>query len=380
MPAEPPSDASAGGIQVRRNFEVSGTRHEIAGRDLVKTNVEQVVLGHVGARWQYQRDFTWLIDGTTRFVVGRERALSQIISMVTRAEPGYVLVQAPAGYGKTTVVVELIRRLRSSTWTGPRLSLIYYFIREEEQQHKPEAFLLGVNSQLLDLCGRSEQAELEPIAQRAQFAQLWADAVENASASQPLLFMVDGLDEMANDGDSSIARLLPGSLRPDVHVLITSRPSPAPLAQVPLEHPLRDALLIGLDDLSTEHLVELLVEYGASAELAEQLGGRLRTLTRGEPLFARFVCHDVARGGEQALATLERESPQGVRDYFSWQLLQLKSRASRDGNVAWSLLELLVAARGGMTPQELADVLDVPSHVVDSTLKPLRRFLQGAPR
>jgi tetratricopeptide (TPR) repeat protein len=147
-----------------------------------------------------------------------------------------------------------------------------------------------------------------------------------------------------------------------------------------LEHPLRDALLIGLDDLSTEHLVELLVEYGASAELAEQLGGRLRTLTRGEPLFARFVCHDVARGGEQALATLERESPQGVRDYFSWQLLQLKSRASRDGNVAWSLLELLVAARGGMTPQELADVLDVPSHVVDSTLKPLRRFLQGAPR
>jgi hypothetical protein len=50
-------------------------------------------------------------------------------------------------------------------------------------------------------------------------------------------------------------------------------------------------------------------------------------MTRGEPLFARFVAEDLARDGERALGRLERTAPTRVQAYFEQQLRQLRERA-----------------------------------------------------
>ena len=69
------------------------------------------------------------------------------------------------------------------------------------------------------------------------------------------------------------------------------------------------------------------------AELLDDatLAPRVLALTRGEPLLARFACEGVNEGGVQALAEFERDPPEGVREYFDDQLVQLLEQGDLEG-------------------------------------------------
>jgi tetratricopeptide (TPR) repeat protein len=112
--------------------------------------------------------------------------------------------------------------------------------------------------------------------------------------------------------------------------------------------------------------------------MAIALAPRVLQLTRGEPLFARFVCEDIATAGEQTLTRLEADPPRGVKEYFRQQFNQLDARAS--GDTAWEVLGLLLVAQGPMTIQELAAVLGLPIRHVRKAIEPIQRFLLGRER
>jgi tetratricopeptide (TPR) repeat protein len=217
--------------------------------------------------------------------------------------------------------------------------------------------------------------ELE--AQRIQLLDLWAEANRAACAEQPLLLVVDGMDEMAL-GAVTIADLLPTELGPYVHVLVSSRPNPVPMQQVWPEHPLRAAVVLPLHELESVEMSALLVRQGSAPEVALALADRMVEVTGGEPLLSRFVAQDVAAGGEDMLERLERDPPAGVRDYFLRQFSQLDARAA--GRTAWDVLGLLLVARGGMALEDLAAVLDMPVRNVNHAIEPIRRFLLGNDR
>jgi len=192
---------------------------------------------------------------------------------------------------------------------------------------------------------------------QAQFSELWSRCVSAAKRERPLLFLVDGLDEMEiKPGEVNIADILPASLAPYVHAVITSRPNPKPLKSVALEHPCRKAEVICLGTFNKKDIAALFQESGDTQGYAAKLSSRVLKVTKGQPLFARFVCHDVVRNGESALDDLEKRPPVGVEQYFQKQLAELDTLV--EGKLPWRILGILSVAFGGLTIEELAEVLD----------------------
>jgi hypothetical protein len=114
-------------------------------------------------------------------------------------------------------------------------------------------------------------------------------------------------------------------------VLVSSRGAPDARRLVLPEHPLRRADVLDPQALG-EDRIRLLIEHYGIADL-DRGPARILALTRGEPLFARFVCEAVGRHGPAELDRLEKDPPADAEDYFRDQLSRLEEADL--GEVSW---------------------------------------------
>lgn len=286
-----------------------------------------------------------------------------------------MLVEAPGGYGKSALMAQLVDRVRDGRWPGPEPALACFFIRADGARNTAVAFLQALNAQLLDELGLPGGTPPGVTELQGQLSELWAQARERATPARPLLVVVDGLDEMA-DEDVTIADVLPSALADHVHVVASSRVEPDARESVAREHPLRSARTLAMQAFGLESVRLLIARYALDpvATSAE----RILALTSGEPLFARFVCEAIAEQGPGELERLERAPPKDAEDYFREQLRRLDE--AELGDVSWRVLGALVVAHGGMTEDELAELLEQPRRAMRGALRPVRRFLLGDER
>jgi hypothetical protein len=345
----------------------------------VKTTGDvSIYKGPAYPRLDYRSEVAHLIDFYTQTFVGREDERERLASFAGQESPGYLLVEAPPGYGKSALMAHLVQRHESGQWgEGPMPELICFFVRQEGGWNTPVAFLQAINSQLLDLLRRPGGVPADLSALQGQFSELWSQALDAVSGDKPLLVLVDGLDEMAS-GEVTIAHLLPANLTPYVHVVVFSRPNPEPLGQVDLTHPFKKAGVLRLHTFGDAEVGALLREYGTPEGVATDLASRVLAMTKGEPLFARFVCQEVAVEGERALARLEQAPPTDVEAYFRQQFRQLDRLA--EGEHTWDILGLLLVALGGMTIDEMAEALGLGRRQARKAVEPIMRFLLGKTR
>lgn len=351
-----------------------GFRRLVEAHDGANPVVESVTApppssgGGRGARAAFRYELSAAIVEHTSTVVGRDSQVRRLMAFSGAREGGYALVEAPAGFGKTTLIADLWRRHATDAWEGPAPDLVGFSLRRDLGDHTPAAFVAGLTGQLAALLDRSDDGA-------HRFDELWREAAANAGPDRPLLLVVDGLDEASADRPG-VAELLPAHVPDFTHVVVTSRPSPRARSLVPPHHPLHRAPLVALPPLSEAEVAELLHAFG-SAEAAS-FAAAVHEVTRGEPLLARFTAQDVARHGEAALAAYRRERPADVAGYFRWQLDLLEVDAEDD--TTWDALALLLAAARGLTEVEIAEALGGPAHRIRRALAPVRRFLIGSPR
>jgi tetratricopeptide (TPR) repeat protein len=316
----------------------------------------------------YRQEIAEVIDFYASPFVGRESETASLTEFAKRRAPGYRFIEAIGGYGKTAFVAHLVRLHESGEWENPP-DLLYFFVRKYGQANTADALLRALNGQLLGALGIHGTLPAQFSELKAQFGELWSKASLEAGAARPLLLIVDSVDEMAAESPS-IVQLLPANLAPYVHVLVSSRPEFEVSRHLSLEHPLRRAERISLGRLEKPDLSALLQHQGVATEEATRLAGQIANKTGGHPLYARFVCQDVAQKGESMLDQL----PEDVAGYFQEQVRSLKGLADAD------ILYLLTVALGAMTQDEIRLALGLDDGQTTRRIAAVRRFLLGKER
>lgn len=338
----------------------------------VTIRVEAAASQPLPPRWRYRATIEPLVRRLGPGFVGRQAELARLRASLSAQEGGYLLLVADGGLGKSALLVQLVLQLeREGARPAPTPSLLAFFVRNPGWR-RPEEYLAALNAQLLELLRQGGNAAADLLGLRLQFESLWQQAVAQASAEAPLVLIVDALDEMLA-GETTIADLLPETLGPWVHVIVSSRPRPDSLALVAPGHPLRGAERMTLANFDVASVAALLRHFGIAD--AEVLAPRVHLATGGEPLYARAVAEDIAARGVVVLRNLEQSPPAGLRAYFVQQMKAL-DEAARD-DATWQACTLLAAAKGSMAPEELAVLLQRDRRSTERALAPVQRFLVG---
>ncbi len=312
--------------------------------------------------------------------VGREKEIEVVRDFLKNDEGDYLLIQGNAGIGKTALMAELARRGAQSE-LSPHVYCLVFFIRQEGGRNTPERFLDSLNLQLLQLLAEGEEVPISLAEKKRQYERLWKKVESRVSPQNRVLVLIDGLDESACADEQPLLEYLPPKLSTYVYWALTSRPLPKVLSAIPTTHILRQARSHCLAGLKLVEVRKLLRQSGDQIERSDEFIERLIEQTNGEPLFLRFLCQDIADWGEQAEAHL-KEIPGEVKEYFQRQfkLLRERTKEAHDRILPLDILKILMVAHGGMTAEELAGVLGVPTFDVRENLELIERFLLGKER
>jgi tetratricopeptide (TPR) repeat protein len=231
-------------------------------------------------------------------LVGREAELAALSRFcLAEGDGGYWWWQAPAWSGKSALMASFVLA------PPPGVQIVSFFVTARYRGHdNREAFLDIVVEQLAELLGEPMPQPMDVARPACFFDLLKRAAMVCREARERLVLVIDGLDEdqgVTNGPDAySIAGLLPAVPEHGLRVVISGRPRPPVPDDVPEHHPLRNP--------------DVVRRLKASAQAQVLRGDMRRELGR------------LLRGG----------------------------RTERD------LLGLLVAARGGLSASDLAELTD----------------------
>jgi WD40 repeat protein len=320
---------------------------------------------------------------------GREWLIKQIDNFIATRRRGYVIVQAEAGVGKSSLAAHLV-------WTRP---WVHHFTRLPGGR-SPEAARKSLAAQLI------AQWELEDWApdgiMPASADQLdWFDRLLLAAAErrdvqkpdEPIVLVVDGLDEAeASAIDNAALPLgLPASLPDGVYVVATSRfgidrslhpvRNPADWQQIEVD---------GADNLEDmRRFIDDITDPNSSdrplATVIQTSGVNLawlrRTLAKrcgGVWIYLRYVLDEI-RDGMREASQVDR-LPADLAGYYAQQIERWRgdsggmSAGTRWKSVTLPLLAVLGAARSPFTGPELASFAGVED------LAQAREFLEETAR
>ncbi|MEU4447735.1 hypothetical protein AB0K14_07250 [Actinosynnema sp. NPDC050801] len=224
-------------------------------------------------------------------LVGRARELDELADFCTadpEPEAGYLWWQADAWTGKSALMSWFVLH------PPPGVRIVSFFVTSRySAQNNADAFVRTVVEQLADLLG-----EPLPAAGHIHLRGLLREAAEaRERAGERLVLVVDGLDEDHNvDGTGevhSIAALLPASPPAGMRVVVASRLNPTLPADVPDDHPLRDASV-------TRRLGPSLQAKVVRVDMEREL----RRLMQGSPEERDLLGLVVAAGGGLSAADL----------------------------------------------------------------------------
>lgn len=245
---------------------------------------------------------------------GREAELAEMAAFCRskdESSPRYWRWLAPAWSGKTTLMAQF-------ALNPPRdVHVLAFFItRRQLGRSDQTAFLASLQGQLREYL---HDPDLLCTSQGQFLHALERAAAQATEAGQRLVLLVDGLDEDTGvpDGSSghSIAALFPRNPPPGLSVLVAARPDPPVPSDVLDPHPLRDAAI--------DHLLDI----SPAARSARRIAQRdLTDLWAGPWLGRELACLTAAAGGGLGatdLANMAREKgcDGGVRPVWkAWEV------------------------------------------------------------
>jgi hypothetical protein len=295
-----------------------------------------------------RESFAPLIENYTKFFAGRDDVMDKLDQFMLRPEGGYLVITAPAGFGKTAIAARLANR-------EPGRIAYHFFSRLYGSGGLDERFFLqDVVQQLTLLDGREEQTP-ESIEQlRALYHHLLSQ-----SARDSRVLVLDGLDEItAWDITPYLSRHLPAN----THVILTVRDVGQDWVTA-YGIPADQATHLELDGLSREELGAALRQVGGQGVVLADDDSLLDQVVQvaaygadpdlgADPFFVRFLLEDAAVGRltPQSLA----QQPPGMEAYLDKWWNELSALAGDEP--ARDFFGSLMAALGPIYRADLAQI------------------------
>jgi LuxR family maltose regulon positive regulatory protein len=218
------------------------------------------------------------------------------------------LIVAPAGYGKTAILVELARRARGRSFA---------WIDVDEGDNDPAGFARCIGASL-ERSGAVDGTLLRRGARPGDsHAVLTARLVRTLKTAGPLALVLDNLHLMTGTRSLKVVEAVANNLPPQSQLLVASRTRPRfGLTRLRAEGRLIE---LGTEDLrlSPEEALQLL--EGAGAETTVDEAAELITRTEGWPA-GLYLASLASAGGDQPLAAFDG-SDRFVSDYFESEYL-----------------------------------------------------------
>ena len=242
---------------------------------------------------------------------------SPLIRRLVRADEPVIVVQAPAGYGKTTLLRQWAER-------DPRP---FAWVSLDPGDADPVTLLTYVAAAL----DRSEPVDGSVFdALRAPGRSIWASAVPRvgaalASRDEPVVIVLDDLHRVDGRASLDVIDLLAAHVPPGSSLVLASRTEPAlALARGRAEGRL---LEIAADDLRFDEAAAARLLRRAGLELADADVAELTRITEGWPAGVYLAALSIRSGALPADALRVTGADRFLGDYFRDELL---SRLSED--------------------------------------------------
>jgi len=317
--------------------------------------------------------FAPLLEDRLRIFGGRRDAIASIGEFI-QSVGGYLVVTAPAGFGKSALMASLV----SST---PAAFAYHFFTTLYDADGLNEDFFLrNVIQQLAEWHGR--RGELPE--NRADLRALYQELIEQ-SLDKARVLVLDGLDEVR---DWSLRPYLSRHLPENMHIVTTVRD----VGQDWLREygfPPSQTQNLALRGLSRDELVEVLLSAGGAAStLAGNASAvhRLETIAAypedaavgADPFLARVLAEDAARG----VANFESYTT-GLNAYLDGWWRDLRSVAGEQP--IRDLLGTLTVTLGPISGENLQSINESlqdswATDLFEQVLRSVRRFVLGDDR
>ena len=273
-------------------------------------------------------DMAELIAEKTESFVGRDYVFKAIEDFIASTPRGYLTVEGDPGAGKTTILAEYVRR------TG----CVAHFNIRSQSLNTSGHFIHSIGSHLAARYGITTPAQSsDPERYGEVLARLLIEARSSLPVGEPLVLVVDALDEVNTTGDPPGANVLflPRYLPTGVYFVLSSRRAGIPLQT---EAPNR------IYDLAHHHadtmadIREYLRRTGSQERLRAWMSDRAISLSTfitvladksaGNFMYLRYVLPELVGGNYQDLDI--QRLPQGLEQYYEahWRTMGMASGPS----------------------------------------------------
>jgi hypothetical protein len=284
--------------------------------------------------------FAPLIEDRVALFAGRADGFARIARFIADPAGGYLVITAPAGFGKTALIANLV----SST---PEAFAYHFFTSTHGAGGLREEFFLGsVVEQLAQRHGRTGELPPGLDERRALYHELTREPLERTQ-----VLVLDGLDEVT---DWDLSPYLGVRLPKLFHVIATVRD----VGQDWLREyglPPEQTHELALGGLTRDEVVDVLRAAGAPAADEQTVAAVVRVSTDeaagdgSDPLFVRILAEDLASGAVGPAGMADRAP--GLERYFDEWWASLK--ASAGDEPTRDLLGTLAAAAGPIARADL---------------------------
>lgn len=318
--------------------------------------------------------FDPLIANRTAIFGGRDSAFEQIGRFIHNNAGGYLVITAPAGFGKTALMAALISRT-------PEAFAYHFFTSLYGETSLSELdFLKNVVEQMAEWHGYKE---LLPGGLQDLRALYWRFIEEPLNRTQVLV--LDGLDEVES---WKISPYLTRSLPQNLHFILTVRDVGQNWAaefKLPKEQ-IDHLPLIGLErnDIvrvmraAGEHAAQMVQDPEFVSEVMQVASYQGDQLLGADPFYVRLLVEDIVAGGitKENIAA----QPKGLDEYLDRWWQGVKGKAGE--TPVKDLLGSLTAALGSIQRKELEEINpsltdDWYTDFFEEILSSVRRYVMG---